>query len=59
METNNSKTKASDIPLKFNSRYVFSDTLIRTSRLISEEKIVENMIMSTQLPYVLLRKQFL
>ena len=52
METNNSKTKASDIPLKFDSRYVFSDTLIRTSRLISEEKIVENMIMSTQLPYV-------
>jgi hypothetical protein len=52
METNNSKTKACDIPLKFDSRYVFSDTLIRTSRLISDEKIIENMIMSTQLPYV-------
>ena len=52
MEKNPPKEKANDIPLKFDSRYVFSDTLIRTSRLITDEKIIENMIMSTQLPYV-------
>ena len=53
MEKDEVKAKSScDIPLKFDSRFVFSDTLIRTSRLISEEKSVENMIMSTQLPYV-------
>ena len=52
MEKNPQKTIANDIPLKFDSRYVFSDTLIRTSRLITDEKIIENIIMSTQLPYV-------
>ena len=41
-----------EIPSIFDSRFVFSDTLIRVSRLISEEKIVKNMIMSTPLPYV-------
>ena len=52
MEKNPPKEKTNDIPLKFDSRYVFSDTLIRTSRLITDEKVIENMIMSTQLPYV-------
>ena len=41
-----------EIPSVFDSRFVFSDTLIRVSRLIGEEKIVKNMIMSTPLPYV-------
>ena len=41
-----------EIPSIFDSRFVFSDTLIRVSRLISEEKIVKNMIMSTPLPYI-------
>ena len=41
-----------DIPSRFDSRFVFSDTFIRVSRLINDEKIVENMIMSTPLPYV-------
>ena len=41
-----------NIPSKFDSRFVFSDTLIRVSRLIGDEKIVENMVMSTPLPYV-------
>ena len=52
MEKIPQRTKSNDIPLKFDSRYVFSDTLIRISRVITEEKLIENMIMSTQLPYV-------
>jgi hypothetical protein len=52
MEEIPQRTKSNDIPLKFDSRYVFSDTLIRISRVITEEKLIENMIMSTQLPYV-------
>ena len=32
-----------DIPLKFDSRYVFSDTLIRISRVITEEKLVKGL----------------
>ena len=49
---NNIEQKPSDIPLKFNCRYVFPDTITRASQLISEEKEIENLIMSTQLPYV-------
>ena len=52
MEKNDPKAKTCDIPLKFVRTYVFSDTLIRTSRLITDERAIENMIMSTQLPYV-------
>ena len=52
MKNDCNKSKACDIPLKFDSRFVFSDTLMRTTRIISEEKTVENMVMSTQLPYV-------
>ena len=53
MENDKIKIKnTQDIPFKFDSRFVFSDTFIRTSRLISDEKSIENMIMSTQLPYV-------
>jgi hypothetical protein len=52
MEKENQETKNSVIPSKFDSRFVFSDSLIRTTRLVSEEKSIENMIMSTQLPYV-------
>ena len=51
MDNNNIKI-SSDIPCKFDSRFVFSDTLIRASRLINNEKAVENMIMATELPYV-------
>ena len=49
---NDNLKNSGDIPFKFDSRFVFPDTFLRTSRLISEEKSVENMIMSTQLPYV-------
>ena len=51
MDNNNIKI-SSDIPCKFDSRFVFSDTLIRASRLINNEKAVENMIIATELPYV-------
>ena len=48
MEKKNSK----QIPFKFDSRYVFSDTATRILKLFGDEKSVENLIMSTQLPYV-------
>ena len=44
--------KPNDIPLKFDCRYVFPDTITRASQLVGEEKEIERLIMSTQLPYV-------
>ena len=52
METLEQNHKLRDIPLKFDCRYVFPDTITRTSQLVSEEKEIERLIMSTQLPYV-------
>ena len=51
MESHN-KNNVNRIPFKFDSRYVLSDTSTRISRLVNDEKSVENLIMSTQLPYV-------
>ena len=49
---NKDKKPINKIPFKFDSRYVFSDTATRIIRLFGDEKSVENLIMSTQLPYV-------
>ena len=51
MESNN-QNKINQIPFKFDSRFVFSDTLTRILRLVGEDKGVENLVMSTKLPYV-------
>ena len=51
MESNN-QNKINQIPFKFDSRFVFSDTLTRILRLVGEDKRVENLVMSTKLPYV-------
>ena len=40
------------IPFKFDSRYVFSDTSTRILRLLGDERVIENLVMSTRLPYV-------
>jgi len=53
METENQKeSNIIKIPCKFDSRYVISDTSTRISRMINDERCVQNLIMSTQLPYV-------
>ena len=44
---NNSK-----IPYKFDSRYIFEDSLSRIFRLINEVKSLEELITKTELPYV-------
>lgn len=49
---NKEKKHINQIPFKFDSRYVFSDTATRILRLFGDEKSVENLIMATQLPYV-------
>jgi hypothetical protein len=46
------KQTTKQIPFKFDSRYVFSDTVARILRLVENEKIIENLVMSTTLPYV-------
>ena len=51
MESNN-QNKINQIPFKFDSRFVFSDTLSRILRLVGEERGLENLVMSTKLPYV-------
>ena len=53
MESNKPK-----IPFKFDSRFVFSDTQTRISRMVTDEKSVENLVMSTQLPYVFTHEPF-
>ena len=49
---NNNQNKINQIPFKFDSRFVFSDTVTRILRLVDEDKRVENLVMSTKLPYV-------
>ena len=44
--------KRTKIPCKFNSRFIFSDTLIRIIRIVQDAKKLENIIMSTDLPYI-------
>ncbi len=46
------KNQPNKIPFKYDSRFVFSDTPTRISRMVTDEKSVENLVMSTQLPYV-------
>ena len=49
MESNIKNLK---IPYKFDSRYIFEDSLIRIFRLVSEVKQLEELIMNTKLPYI-------
>ena len=49
---NCSQNKKHQIPFKYDSRYVFTDTVQRIFRLVGEDKGVENLIMATKLPYV-------
>ena len=49
---NNQQNNVNQIPFKFDSRYVLSDTPTRISRMINDEKFIEKLMMSTNLPYV-------
>ena len=51
MESSNQK-QVNKIPFKFDSRYVFSDTLTRMKKIVGEDKGVENLVMASKLPYV-------
>ena len=51
MESSNQKP-VNKIPFKFDSRYVFSDTLTRMKKIVREDKRVENLVMASKLPYV-------
>ena len=46
------KEKILKIPYKFDSRYIFEDSLTRIFRIISEAKQLEELITNTKLPYV-------
>ena len=48
----NKQNSVNEIPFKFDSRYVLSDTPTRISRMINDEKFIEKLMMSTNLPYV-------
>ena len=52
MKDNPQNKKNLRIPYKFDSRYVFEDSLTRIFRLISEVKSLEDIIINTKLPYV-------
>ena len=45
------KEKILKIPYKFDSRYIFEDSLTRIFRIISEAKQLEELITNTKLPY--------
>ena len=47
-----SQNSVNQIPFKFDSRYVLSDTPTRISRMINDENFIEKLMMSTNLPYV-------
>ena len=49
---NQSMDSIEKIPVKFTSRFVFSDTLTRITRIITTQKKIETLVMSTQLPYL-------
>ena len=52
ISANKSDHTTKKIPLKFTSRFVFSDTLTRINKIITTEKNIEKLVMSTQLPYI-------
>ena len=52
MKVNNGDNKQLKIPYKFDSRYVFKDSLVRIFRLINEIKSLEEIVMNTKLPYI-------
>jgi len=52
MKVNNGDSKQLKIPYKFESRYVFKDSLVRIFRLINEVKSLEEIVMNTKLPYI-------
>ena len=50
--TGNQNTNQLKIPYKFDSRYVFKDSLVRIQRIVSEMKSLEELVMNTKLPYI-------
>ena len=54
----NKPNQINQIPFKFDSRYVFSDTQARITRKITDEKSMENLVNSTQLPYIFTSEPF-
>ena len=52
MEDNNHKNANLKIPYKFDSRYVFEDSITRIFRVLTECKTIEQLIMNTKLPYI-------
>ena len=54
----NSNVKDLKIPYKFDSRYVFKDSLPRILRLINETKALEDLVKSTKLPYIFSNDNF-
>lgn len=52
MEDNNHKNENLKIPYKFDSRYVFEDSITRIFRVLTECKTIEQLIMNTKLPYI-------
>ena len=52
MEDNNNKKENLKIPYKFDSRYVFEDSITRIFRVLTECKTIEQLIMNTKLPYI-------
>ena len=52
MKDNAEMLKFLKIPYKFDSRYVFEDSVTRIFRLISETKTLEEIMENTKLPYI-------
>ena len=52
MEESKQKNENLKIPYKFDSRYVFEDSITRIFRVLTECKTIEQLIMNTKLPYI-------
>ena len=52
MKESNQNSNQLKIPYKFDSRYVFKDSLVRILRLINESKSLDEIVMNTKLPYI-------
>lgn len=52
MEESKQKNENLKIPYKFDSRYVFEDSITRIFRVLAECKTIEQLIMNTKLPYI-------
>ena len=52
MNLNNDDNKLLKIPYKFDSKYVFKDSLVRIFRIINDLKSLEEIVMNTKLPYI-------